>query len=193
MPKTVKVKEVKWFIQDDVNKVISVVQEDMLKMPSNEKDKITFLSSIGYKVDILEARPKEPKKRKKSFTINNAIEYIKVNTSKKEAEAIINEWNDMKEEANKLTKLYKEAVASVKDCEAELKKLEKEYTDNKIDEETYNKRKEEINITIKEYKEDADKKKKNQLVAQRKAKDAQKEDFIDRFGEEVYQLVVKMS
>lgn len=193
MPKTVKVKEVKWFVQDDVNKVIKVVQEDMLKMPSGEKDKITFLSSIGYKVDILEQRPKEPKVRKKSFTINNAIEYIKANTSKKEAEAIINEWNAMKEEANKLTEDYKKVVASIKNCENELKKLEKDYTDNKIDEETYNKRKKELNNTIEEYKPDVDEKKKIQLVAQRKAKDAQKKDFIDRFGEEVYQLVVKMS
>jgi chromosome segregation ATPase len=193
MPKTVKVKEVKWFVQDDVNKVIKVVQEDMLKMPSGEKDKITFLSSIGYKVDILEQRPKEPKVRKKSFTINNAIEYIKANTSKKEAEAIINEWNAMKEEANKLTEDYKKVVASIKNCENELKKLEKEYTDNKIDEETYNKREKELNNTIEKYKSDADEKKKIQLVAQRKAKDAQKKDFIDRFGEEVYQLVVKMS
>lgn len=184
-------KKKEWFIQNDEEKTITVVMEDVDLMPEKESKKMMFLCSMGYKPIMLDERPEEPKKRKNAFKIENAITFIKENESKAKAEEIITNLNKFKEKANKLSNEYKEINDKYKAKIEALDKLKKELDNKELTEEEAKK----LELLIEEIEGlsiSINAKKKEQLKEQQEALKKQRAYFKEIYSEEDYEYVVKM-
>ena len=165
------------FKLDNESKVIFVLKENRANMSADDNAEINFYIGLGYKINFVE---KYPKAKKKSFTENNAIEYIKVNDKKN-----LKTFTDFKTEADKLSAELSEITTKYRDTQ---NKLWKDKQENKLNEEEINK----VEKEIEKLKTKKDELRNKQLSEQRKAFTAQRKYFKETYGEDVYKAVLEM-
>ena len=165
------------FKLDSEKKVIYVLKENRANMSADDNADITFYIGLGYEVKFVDKYPKAPKK---TFTANNAIEYIKANDKKN-----LKAFTDIKEEANKLSQELSDITAKYREAQDKLykAKLENTISDEEIDK---------AEKEIAKLKNKKDSIRNEQLQEQRKAFKKQRDYFKDKYGADAYKEVQEM-